>query len=166
MCTRHHKIRFFTNMAELVSIMVCVCSFPSSHLVDVNCRFHVLWNDVHFISISALFYLYIKILTPRTSSLLSPQIPCGLRSPPAVTSSCDSSHGPAQHFWVPLQQLLHTSGAASLPVGWFNSTGLQGNREHHGKVLKGKDKYATLLALTIFIIFSSWRNASTNVYPF
>lgn len=64
-------------------------------------------------------------------------------------------HELAQQFCVPLKQVLHMSAAASLPVGWFNSAALQGNPDHQDKVLKEKDEYATLLAFTIFIIFSS-----------
>lgn len=75
-------------------------------------------------------------------------------------------HELAQQFCVPLKQVLHMPGVASLPVGWFNSTALQGNQDHHDKVLKEKDEYTTLLALDFFIIFSSWRNVSTNVYEF
>lgn len=57
---------------------------------------------------------------------------------------------PAQQFRVPLKQVLHMSDVTSLPVGWFNSTVLQGNQDHHDKALKEKDKHITLCAAITF----------------
>jgi len=57
-------------------------------------------------------------------------------------------HKPAQQFGVPLKQVLHMPDVTSLPVGWFNSTALQGNRDHYDNVLKEKDKHITLHAVT------------------
>lgn len=52
---------------------------------------------------------------------------------------------PAQQFRVPLKQVLHMSDVTSLPVGWFNSTVLQGNQDHHDKALKEKGQAHNLV---------------------
>lgn len=166
MCRHHHKICFFINMAERVSIMVCVCSFPSSHLVDVNCRFHVLWNDVDFISISALFYLYIKIQHPHplhSSSHFLPQILYALCNTLPVTSFSDSSPPTSAAISCATQAGFAHVWCCITPrwMIWQHSIARYPRSSRQGFERKGQvcnlacTYHIYQLALTIFISFSN-----------